>query len=80
MSSPSPSTNKTFTFTHPTLGPLTGLISPDNVVHFRGIPYATIPARFKRAEMVTDLRKWGNGEGDFTRAGYVLLYLFFGFE
>ncbi|KAF2203679.1 alpha/beta-hydrolase [Delitschia confertaspora ATCC 74209] len=46
---------KTFTYTHPTLGPLTGLLSPDNVVQFRAIPYATIPRRFEQSVLVSDL-------------------------
>ncbi|KAF3095392.1 hypothetical protein TWF569_005175 [Orbilia oligospora] len=42
---------KTYTFPHPVLGPLTGrLVENDSVVHFRSIPYATIPARFRPSE------------------------------
>ncbi|RVD89799.1 uncharacterized protein DFL_000791 [Arthrobotrys flagrans] len=38
---------ETYTLPHPVLGPLTGrLVENDSVVHFRSIPYATIPARF----------------------------------
>ncbi|KAF3052390.1 hypothetical protein E8E11_011442 [Didymella keratinophila] len=39
----------TFTFHHPELGSMTGIIQPDNVVQFRAVPYATISARFKRS-------------------------------
>ncbi|KAF3210259.1 hypothetical protein TWF191_011219 [Orbilia oligospora] len=42
---------KTYTFPHPVLGPLTGrLVENDSVVHFRSIPYATIPARFRPSD------------------------------
>lgn len=40
---------RTFTFQHPELGSLTGLVQPDDVVQFRAIPYATVPGRFKRS-------------------------------
>jgi hypothetical protein len=40
---------RTFTFHHDELGDLTGLVTPENVVQFRAIPYATIPGRFKRS-------------------------------
>lgn len=46
---------QTFTFHHPELGSLTGLIQPDNVVQFRTVPYATIPARFKRSILLDSL-------------------------
>ncbi|KAJ6256958.1 Cholinesterase [Drechslerella dactyloides] len=40
--------DQTFTHAHPTLGPLTGrLAESDAIVHFRSIPYATVPARFR---------------------------------
>ncbi|EAT85233.2 hypothetical protein SNOG_07767 [Parastagonospora nodorum SN15] len=44
---------------------MTGLISPENVVQFRAIPYATIPARFARSILKTDL----DGTQDFTKHG-----------
>jgi hypothetical protein len=43
---------------------MTGVITPDNVVQFRAVPYATIPARFKQSILKTDL-----GEKDFTKHG-----------
>lgn len=57
---------KTFTFNHPELGPLTGLIQPDNVVQFRAIPYATIPGRFKRSILLDRLP---DGNTSFTTHG-----------
>jgi carboxylesterase type B len=45
---------------------MTGLITPDNVVQFRAVPYATIPARFKQSILNTDL----GGETDFFKHGY----------
>ncbi|OAK98147.1 alpha/beta-hydrolase [Phaeosphaeriaceae sp. SRC1lsM3a] len=45
---------------------MTGLITPDNVVQFRAIPYASIPTRFKQSILKTDL----GGETDFTKHGY----------
>ncbi|KAH7398951.1 Alpha/Beta hydrolase protein [Phaeosphaeria sp. MPI-PUGE-AT-0046c] len=58
--------SSTFTFNHAQLGPMTGVITPDNVVQFRAIPYATIPARFKQSVLKTD----SGGETDFTKHGY----------
>ena len=63
--------NLTFTFEHPELGSLTGIITPENVVQFRAIPYATIPARFKRSVLLTDLSETGR---DFTKPGFVNSY------
>ena len=34
---------------------MTGLVTPDNVVQFRAVPYATIPARFKRSILLDSL-------------------------
>ena len=39
----------TFTFDHSDLGPMTGVVTPEDVVQFRNIPYATLPGRFKRS-------------------------------
>ncbi|KAK6346786.1 hypothetical protein TWF696_006895 [Orbilia brochopaga] len=45
-----------FTHAHPTLGDLTGrLVESDTVVHFRSIPYATIPARFRPSVLLDDI-------------------------
>ncbi|KAK6512871.1 hypothetical protein TWF506_009035 [Arthrobotrys conoides] len=47
---------KTYTFPHPVLGPLTGrLVENDSVVHFRSIPYATIPARFRPSQLLSTI-------------------------
>jgi hypothetical protein len=45
----------TYTFHHPDLGSLIGIIQPDDVVQFRAVPYATIPARFKRSVLLDSL-------------------------
>lgn len=46
---------RTFTFHHVELGPMTGLVTPDNVVKFRAVPYASIPARFKQSILLDSL-------------------------
>ncbi|KAF3903080.1 Cholinesterase [Orbilia brochopaga] len=47
---------QTFTHAHPTLGTLTGrLAESDTVVHFRSIPYATVPARFRPSLLLSDI-------------------------
>ncbi|KAK6336773.1 hypothetical protein TWF718_009562 [Orbilia javanica] len=47
---------ETYTFPHPVLGPLTGrLVENDSVVHFRSIPYATIPARFRPSQPLSTI-------------------------
>ena len=55
----------TFTFHHADLGPMTGVIIPSNVVQFRAVPYATIPARFKQSVLAETLA----GKYDFTKHG-----------
>jgi carboxylesterase type B len=59
----------TFVFDHPTLGSMTGLISPEtpDVVRFRAIPYATLPGRFKQSIMRENLDGLSR---DFTKPGY----------
>jgi carboxylesterase type B len=47
---------------------MTGLLLPDNVVQFRAIPYATIPARFKHSVLLDSLSS--NSPRDFTKHGY----------
>jgi hypothetical protein len=47
-------------------GPITGLITPNNVVQFRAVPYATIPARFKQSVVLDSLSKRA---GQFTKHG-----------
>jgi carboxylesterase type B len=59
----------TFVFDHPTLGPMTGSVSPEtpDVVKFRAIPYATLPGRFTQSV----LRENFDGlSRDFTKPGY----------
>jgi hypothetical protein len=58
--------NQYFTFDHAELGPMTGLITPQNVVQFRAIPYATIPARFKRSILLESI---SHTNRDFTKDG-----------
>jgi hypothetical protein len=47
-------------------GPMTGIITPSDVVQFRAVPYATIPARFKQSILLDDLSR---RDGQFTRHG-----------
>lgn len=57
------------TFTHPLLGTLTGRLpeSTPSVVHFRSIPFARIPARFRQSVLITAFE---DGESrDFTEYG-----------
>lgn len=58
---------QTYTFHHAELGPMTGLIRPDKVVQFRAIPYATVPARFKKSVLLETLPDKHN---TFTNHGY----------
>ncbi|RMZ69657.1 Carboxylesterase type B [Pyrenophora seminiperda CCB06] len=55
----------TFTFEHAELGPMTGIIAPNNVVQFRAITFATIPGRFKQSALANRL----SGKKDFTQPG-----------
>lgn len=55
------------TFHHADLGSMTGLITPDNVVQFRGIPFATVPARFKQSILLHTLSD--SSEREFTKFG-----------
>ncbi|PVH95755.1 alpha/beta-hydrolase [Periconia macrospinosa] len=59
---------KTFTFEHEELGigKLTGVITPENVVQFQSIPYATIPGRFKQSILLETL---SGTDRDFTKPG-----------
>lgn len=54
----------TTTFKHST-GTLKGLQLQRNVVQYRCIPYASIPARFKHSKLIDDL-----GNFDATKLGY----------
>ncbi|KAK5044916.1 hypothetical protein LTR84_010288 [Exophiala bonariae] len=46
-----------WSFQHPTLGELTGVRRKGDIVQFRGIPFAEIPARFRQSVMRTTLPK-----------------------
>lgn len=73
---------KKWSLLHPRLGTITGrLIDQEHfdgtkvgapVVHFRSIPYATIPARFKQSELLSTIPDGYDGrmKGDFTEYGY----------
>lgn len=68
MASKNMNSEKTFTFEHPSLGPMTGRLLPDNVVQFRAIPYAKIPARFKHSILLDSLPS--DSARDFTEHGF----------
>lgn len=55
----------------PDLGTLTGLCFDDNVCQYTGIPYATVPGRFRRSKPV--LGEWPNRKWDGTKLGYAFL-------
>lgn len=59
---------QTYNFHHAKLGSMTGLVTPDNVVQFRAIPYATIPARFKKSILLNHLP---DQHKDYTAHGYL---------
>jgi carboxylesterase type B len=63
------STTQTQTFTHPVLGPLTGLTNPStpHTTHFRSIPFALIPARFRQSTLLTYIPS--SHRRDFTKYG-----------
>ncbi|KAF2845240.1 alpha/beta-hydrolase [Plenodomus tracheiphilus IPT5] len=63
----------TFTFRHRELGSLEGLISPTNVVQFRAVPYARIPARFQRSVIVD---ADASAKRDCTKSGYACPQVF----
>lgn len=65
----------TYSFKHPVLGLLTGVVSPETpeVVTFRAIPYATLPGRFQHSVLRENL----NGVShDFTKVGYACPHSF----
>jgi hypothetical protein len=53
------------TFKHSTLGTLRGVSPTPNVVQYRCIPYASIPARFKHSQLIDHI-----GDFDATQYGY----------
>ncbi len=63
------STSQSQTFTHPLLGDLTGLTSPStpHTIHFRSIPFALIPARFRQSTLINHIPSSHNR--DFTKYG-----------
>ena len=63
------SANRTATFRHETLGEVTGLARGNDIVQFRGIPFATIPGRFRQSSLATSLP---SSPFDATEPGYVL--------
>jgi hypothetical protein len=62
------SKSNTYTFEHPSLGRMTGYVSPeyDQVVQFHAIPYATLPGRFKQSIVRENL---DGHSRDFTKPG-----------
>jgi hypothetical protein len=46
-----------FQFKHDTLGDLIGLQRGDDIVQFRGLPFASIPRRFAQSQLQTTLPK-----------------------
>lgn len=66
---------ESYTFHHPSLGALTGLITPASpsasVVSFRSIPFAIVPGRFKQSVLLDHIPKSSSGEAnsDFTNYG-----------
>jgi carboxylesterase type B len=54
------------TVSHSSLGTITGRRVRQNVLQFRSIPFATIPARFRQSLLSTEL----GAERDFTEFGY----------
>jgi len=55
---------------HELLGEIKGITRGDEIVQFRGIPYASIPARFRQSKLVEQLSQQ---PFDATQPGYVLL-------
>jgi hypothetical protein len=55
----------TATFKH-SIGTLTGLQLQENVVQYRCIPFASIPARFKHSKLIDNV-----GNFDATKSGYL---------
>ncbi|CAO2647459.1 Nn.00g083810.m01.CDS01 [Neocucurbitaria sp. VM-36] len=64
---PDPTQNRVFTFHHAELGPMSGFVKPNNVVQFRGIPFASIPGRFKQSILLDSL---AHTTRDFTKFSY----------
>ncbi|EAT90799.2 carboxylic ester hydrolase [Parastagonospora nodorum] len=60
---------ETFLFEHPTLGSMTGIVTPDtpDVVRFRAVPYAILPGRFKQSVLRESFDELSR---DFTKQGY----------
>jgi hypothetical protein len=44
-----------FSFKHKQLGAFVGLARGEDVVQFRGVPFASIPARFRQAQLLESL-------------------------
>ena len=60
---------RSFTFIHPTLGSLSGLVVPgDKVVQFRSVPYAKISERFAHSVLLESL---DGTDREFVKPGYI---------
>jgi hypothetical protein len=44
-----------FSFKHKQLGEIVGLARGEDIVQFRGIPFGSIPARFRQAQLLDSL-------------------------
>jgi carboxylesterase type B len=68
-------TSENYSFEHPTLGSITGLISPEtpDVVRFRAVPYATLHGRFKQSILRENL---DGHSRNFTKQGYACPHTF----
>ncbi|KAG9203305.1 hypothetical protein G6514_002958 [Epicoccum nigrum] len=64
---------QTYTFHHAELGSMTGIVTPDNVVQFRAIPYASIPARFEKSILLDHLPDQSR---DYTAHGFASPQIF----
>ena len=51
---------------------MTGIITPSNVVQFRAVPYATIPARFARSVLLDQLPDTKNIHTEQGYRGYAI--------
>lgn len=52
----------------PSLGTLTGLCFDDQVCQYTGVPYASIPGRFRRSQPIEG--SWPDEKWDGTKLGY----------
>jgi len=59
---------QSYDFQHDSLGKIKGIARGDQILQFRGIPYASIPARFRQSKLVQQLPQQ---PFDATQPGYV---------